>query len=84
MASIMRRGPVWRAMVRRKGQSLTKTFDTEAQAEAWARAEEGRLVGGATAAQVRSMPSGRTVVELFARYAKEVSLGEDPAPRAWG
>jgi integrase len=73
MASISRRGDVWRARIRRAGQVLTKTLDTEAEAIAWVQAEEGRIVGGETAAQVQKMPSSITVTALFERYAKEVS-----------
>jgi integrase len=77
MASISRRGEAWRAMVRRRGQTLTRTFDTEAQAEAWAIAEEARIIGGATAAQIKKTPSGTTVASLFDRYAREVSPQKD-------
>lgn len=73
MASIIQRGGNWRAMIRRKGASLAKTFDTEAEARAWADAEEARIKAGATAAQVKRMPSGLTVAELFERYARDVS-----------
>lgn len=76
MASISRRGDAWRAMIRRRGQVLTRTFDTEAQAEAWAGAEEARIVAGATAAHVVKTPSSLTVADLFARYAQEVSPGK--------
>lgn len=69
----MQRGGAWRAMVRRRGQTLTRTFDTEAEAETWATAEEARILGGATAAQIQRMPSGVTIAALFDRYAREVS-----------
>lgn len=76
MASIVQRGKVWRAMIRRAGQSLARTFDTRADAEAWAVATEARvLAGGATAPAVRA-PSGATVADLFDRYAREVSPGK--------
>jgi hypothetical protein len=42
MATIDRRGNVWRARIRRHGQVLTKTLDSEAEAVAWVAAEEGR------------------------------------------
>jgi integrase len=73
MASISPRGTAWRAMIRRRGQTLTKTFDTEQQAKDWATAEEARIVRGATAVQVRKTPSGMKVADLFDRYGKEVS-----------
>lgn len=73
MASISKRGDAWRAMIRRRGQSLTRTFDTEAQAEAWAGAEEARIVAGATVAHIVKTPSSLTVAAMFDRYAREVS-----------
>lgn len=73
MASISRRGDVWRAMVRRRGQSLTGTFDSEADAEAWAAREEARIVAGVSAAAVKQTPSGITLAALMDRYAREVS-----------
>ncbi len=79
MASIMQRGPVWRAMIRRKGQSLTATFDTKASAEAWAAREEARIMVGATAAQVKATPSSATVADLLQRYARDVSPKHDGA-----
>ena len=60
-------------MVRRRGQSITRTFDTEAEARLWADAEEARVAKGATAAQVRKTPIASTVADLMARYAAEVS-----------
>nr|WP_294523456.1 site-specific integrase [uncultured Rhodopila sp.] len=73
MATITKRGSAWRVRVRRRGQTITKTCDTEAEAKAWAEAEETRLVAGATAAQIRKMPSSLSVTELFDRYGREVS-----------
>lgn len=73
MASISKRGPVWRAMVRRRGETLTATFDSRADAEAWADREEARIMAGATAAQIRATPSSLTVADLLDRYAREVS-----------
>lgn len=76
MATIRQRGPSWRAEIRRRGQVLTRTFDTETQAAAWAAVEEARILRGATAAQVRKAPSSVTVADLFDRYAREVSPGK--------
>jgi len=73
MASISQRGNFWRARIRCRGQVLSKTFDTEAEAETWVAAEEARIIGGETAPQIRKMPSSLSVTELFDRYAKEVS-----------
>lgn len=73
MASITRRGDAWRVRVRVGGQLLTKTLDTEAQAKAWAAAEERRIVAGETPAQVRKMPTDLAMTDLLDRYAREVS-----------
>lgn len=60
-------------MVRRKGQSLTATFDTEAAARKWADATEARLLNGARADQIIRAPSSQTVADVFERYRREVS-----------
>jgi integrase len=73
VASFRQRGPSWRAEIRRRGEVVSRTFDSEAEARAWARIEEARILRGATARQVRQTPSHVTVAELFARYAEEVS-----------
>lgn len=73
MATVVQRGSTFRAEVRRRGQSLSKTFDDRVSAERWAEAEEARILRGATAAQVRQTPSTITVADLFARYARDVS-----------
>ena len=79
MASIMQRGDSWRGMIRRRGQVLTRTFDTKTEAEAWAEREEARILKGATAAAVIKTPSSLTVGALFDRYATEVSPGKGGA-----
>ncbi|WP_428484600.1 site-specific integrase [Rhodopila sp.] len=73
MASISRRGPFWRVRIRCRGETLSKTFDTEAEARVWADREEVRVAAGATAAVIRATPSSLTVAALFERYAREVS-----------
>ncbi len=49
MASFRKRGPYqWQAQVRKKGHPLqTKTFETRAKAEQWARAIEVEMGQGA-------------------------------------
>jgi integrase len=73
MASIIQRGNSWRAMIRIRGQALSRTFDTEALARRWVEREEARIKSGATAAQIVGTPSSLTVAALFERYAREVS-----------
>ena len=47
MASIDKRGNVWRARVRIKGfKKKTRSFDTKAEAEAWAARIEMQLLAG--------------------------------------
>jgi len=75
MATFQKRGSAWRAIVRRKGKSLTATFDTKAQAEEWATKIEAQLIEGAepkVAAETVKV-EGETLAALFTRYAEEVS-----------
>lgn len=46
MASILKIGDRWWAQVRRRGQSIAKTFRTKGAAEAWAREIEGGIDKG--------------------------------------
>lgn len=56
MATIVKRGPRWRAQVRRSGNgSLSKTFATRADAAAWARDVEHKIDRG------QSVEAGRRV-----------------------
>lgn len=46
MATIEERGPFqFRAKIRRRGRSVSRTFETKSAAEQWARIEEGRIAG---------------------------------------
>lgn len=80
MATIYQRGAVWRAGIRRKGvPSITRSFDTQAEAETWAAAEERRLDSGVTVAEIIATPAATTWADLFDRYATEVT----PLRRGW-
>ena len=72
MATIRRRGPhQWHAQVRRQGwPSQTKTFDTKAEAEAWAAMIESEMNRGVWLD--RSEAENTTLHELLNRYEKEV------------
>jgi integrase len=74
VATIYQRGDTWRAQVRLRGQQHGNTFDTEAEARAWAEAIERQIKAGkaATAARAAAAIPG-TVADLFDRYAREVS-----------
>jgi integrase len=64
MASIIRRGDGWRALVRRKGhKSICKTFHTKAQAEVWARKIEAEFDRART-----PTASGLTIGQLIQTY----------------
>ena len=46
MATIEERGPYqFRVKIRRRGRSVTRTFETKSEAQQWARVEEGRVAG---------------------------------------
>lgn len=62
MASFEQRGNSWRAVVRLPGGGkTTATFDTKAQAQAWADEQERRKAAG-------DIRTGRTVRDLFTAY----------------
>ncbi|MDH1499313.1 tyrosine-type recombinase/integrase [Comamonas terrigena] len=62
MASIIKRGTAWRALVRRKGYpSYCKTFPTKAQAERWAKRIEADLDDG-IAPRAESVMGARLLV----------------------
>lgn len=66
MASIIRRGDKWRALIRKVGhRTICKTFRTKAAAEKWARGIEAKLDDGVPVAEERS-----TVADLIAAYRK--------------
>lgn len=72
MASITKRGDYWRAFVRRRGYpQQTRTFDTKASAEAWARRVESEIDRGVFVD--RTEAERNTLGDLFLRYAKEIS-----------
>ncbi|MGV4856352.1 tyrosine-type recombinase/integrase [Acetobacter senegalensis] len=73
MASIIKRGRSWRAMIVRKGQRASATFDTRAEAEEWAVRAEASILSGVSVKAVTPMAGNQTVADLFRRYADEVS-----------
>lgn len=79
MASITRRGQYWRAFVRRTPHpTQTATFDTKAEAEAWARHIESEMDRGSF--RDRALAKQHSLGDLFARYAKEVSPQKKGGP----
>ena len=73
MATFRKRGPYqWQAQVRKKGQPLqTKTFETRALAEQWARAIEVEIDKGVFVS--RAEAESTTLKELLERYLAEVT-----------
>ncbi|RYD60009.1 MAG: site-specific integrase [Sphingomonadales bacterium] len=55
MATIQKRGRSWRAQVRRNGQKFSGTFDTRAEAKAWAIVKESEVIR-----KVAELPAGET------------------------
>lgn len=81
MASFRKRGPhQWQAQVRKKGQPLqTKTFETRAQAEQWARAIEVEMDKGVFVS--RAEAESTTLKDLLERYLAEITpLKKGAAP----
>lgn len=61
MASILKIGERWRAQIRKQGRSISKTFRTKAEAQAWARDAEIEVEKPRTA-------EGVTIGDLIADY----------------
>ncbi|MHB1607127.1 MAG: site-specific integrase [Acidiferrobacter thiooxydans] len=72
MACFQKRSGAWRAIVKRKNYPITtRTFDSKAQAEVWARGVEEEMDRGVFAS--RTEADNTTLAEALARYRKEVS-----------
>jgi integrase len=68
MAYLRKRATGWRAEVERHGVRLSQTFQTKAEANAWAAATETQIRAG----ELGNLPR-KTVVQALERYADEVS-----------
>lgn len=73
MATIAKRGPFqWQAKIRREGyKSVSKTFTSKADAEAWARQIEGEMDRGVFVS--RTEAENTTLHEALTRYANEIT-----------
>lgn len=72
MAYFQERSGSWRAIVKRKGfERITRTFDTKAAAEAWAKITESEMVQGIFSP--RKEAENTTLSEALDRYEREVS-----------
>ncbi len=75
MAYFQKRSGSWRAIVKRKGfDRVTRTFDTKAAAEAWARQVEGEMDRGGYVSKKEA--ENTTLSEALDRYEREVSSGK--------
>jgi integrase len=88
MASIDKRGNVWRARVRIHGfKDKTRSFDKRAEAQEWAGRIESQLLAGVDT--VPDLDGQMTLGEALEKYAHEVSPKKKGAPqelrriRAW-
>lgn len=68
MATFQKRGKKWRAQVYVEGVRESGTFDTKAQAAAWAVEREAQLSG-------KKLPD-KNMADAFERYRDEVSVGK--------
>lgn len=76
MAAIQKRKKSWRVQVRRKGKTISATFDTKAEAETWAIRTESKIIEGVVPeviAHELAVPEAVTAADTFKRYAAEVS-----------
>ncbi|MHB1285889.1 MAG: tyrosine-type recombinase/integrase [Leptospirales bacterium] len=72
MAYFQKRSGSWRTIVKRKGfERITRTFDTKAAAEAWARQVEGEMDRGGYVSKKEA--ENTTLSEALERYEREVS-----------
>jgi len=70
MATIRKRGAHWQAIVRRGTVSKSASFESKAQASAWATSLEAEII-----AQKRGeIPPGKTFGDLLRRYQEEVTV----------
>ncbi|MHB8388373.1 MAG: site-specific integrase [Acidobacteriaceae bacterium] len=80
MACFQKRSGAWRALVRRKGHPpQTRTFDTKAEAEAWAAGMESEMARGIFVS--RAEAERTTLSEALDRYSVEVACHKKNADR---
>jgi len=72
MAYFRKRSGAWEATIDKKGfKRLSRTFDTKADAEAWAKVTESEMVRGVFVSRVES--ENTTLSEALDRYEREVT-----------
>jgi integrase len=70
VASIVKIGARWRALVRKGGHTQCKTFGTRGAAKSWARTVETEIDELKSAGKMQ--PRGITVADLIDRYTREI------------
>ena len=79
MATITKRANGWSVQIRRKGYAQqTRTLPTKAEAQAWARDQEGRI-DRAIAPVNLTLLRGTTLRQVLNRYLEEVTPSKDSA-----
>jgi hypothetical protein len=72
MASILKLGSGWRALIRRKGhKSICKTLPTKAAAEPWARMVQAGLDAGKSVAAIQGVKVGE-LIEVYRGLREKV------------
>ncbi|WP_147432234.1 hypothetical protein [Pararobbsia silviterrae] len=79
MASILQVGNRWRAQIRKRGQSIAKTFRTKGAAEQWAREREVEIDNGSG---VACEPSTTLKVLIAAYREARANSGRPVAPKS--
>lgn len=69
MATYRKRGDAWRAEVTKRGVRRSATFDTKAQAVAWATQLEAEILGG----KIHAVKMTRTLADAMEKYRDEVT-----------
>lgn len=76
MATFQKRKKSWRVQVRRRGQALSATFDTKAEAELWAIEIEAQVLGNPVLIPMADKclsKATEAAADTFLRYSNEVS-----------
>ena len=75
VATFRKRSGSWQAIVKKKGfGQLARTFDTKAEAEAWAKVAESEMVRGVFVS--RAEAENTSLSEALDRYLREVSVNK--------
>jgi len=78
MATFRRRSGAWQALVRKKGfGQISRTFDTKADAEAWAKVTESEMVRGIFVSLKEA--ENTTLSEALDRYEREIVVDKKGA-----